>query len=108
MAVRTLTHTLTLPDGTGIEGVEVEAVIMPKPGFNASTKAELLRVTAVTNSSGVWTLSLLPNAEITPAGTYYRITENIPADLGGMKVVSVLMPNANSNLYDILLEAGEI
>jgi hypothetical protein len=63
------------PDNTPL----VNGEILVWLGYDAATTAtpttvlESRRIRAVTDSNGFWTLNLVPNLLITPAGTYYVV-----------------------------------
>lgn len=81
MATATITNTITTPGGTAVGGVRVTAALEPVPGFRTSDSVELAdTVETYSNASGVWSLTLEKNADITPANTYYRIVEHVPVN----------------------------
>lgn len=82
----TLTNTILDAGGSPVSGVVVRATLMPGPGFTAAGEEISGAASTTTNGSGVWSLVLVRNTTMTPAGTYYRIQELIPEASGGARV----------------------
>lgn len=96
------------PDGEPIAGATVTVTLVAGPnstypGFTAGATIEGV-ATLVTDALGAWFVDLVPNEDITPAGTYYRIVESpkstgqrypytvsVPADGGPYNVLNVLV-----------------
>ena len=87
MATSTITNTITGPTGTVQAGVRVVCRLMPTAGFRISDSTEVARVVeTTTDGSGVWSLVLQENSDITPGNTWYEVTEYIPNVSGGTRV----------------------
>lgn len=76
----TVTNTIKLPDGSTPTNAAVEIELVASAtgraaGWVTATDATLLSVARPTVTAGAWTASLTPNADITPSGTVYKITE---------------------------------
>ena len=85
MATSVITGTIQDPTGTALANVKVNAVLRPRPAFVTATGVELAAtVSTTTNASGVYTFTLTRTADITPADSYYEITEYIPDIYGGV------------------------
>lgn len=93
-------HTLTAPGGNALTGrsVMVTLVSGATGGFVGSTTEVISRSLAVTDSTGVWSVTLTPNAEINPAGSYYTVTQAgetlafvVPAGVGPFWVKDLLV-----------------
>lgn len=79
MSTATITNTVRDSAGTALAGVPVTIRLMPAGGFRTSDSAELAKtLNTVTNASGVWSVALERNEDISPAGTYYQALEKIP------------------------------
>lgn len=90
MATSTITGTITDPTGVAVAGARVVCRLMPTGAFRAATGSEVARVVSTTtNASGVYTLTLEENAGITPANTWYELTEYIPDANGGTRVWNI-------------------
>jgi hypothetical protein len=82
VATSTITGIIKDASGTGIQGVTITARLRPA-GFRTSDYAELVDKSTTTDVNGAWSLSLERNADISPAGTYYEIEEQVPSSSGG-------------------------
>lgn len=108
MPTNSITNTILAPDGqTPLGGVTVTAVLMPSAGFNivSTSHPEIARKTStVTSTDGSYAVHITPNPQITPDGTWWEITEEIPVDQGGSAVYSCITPNlapgADVSVYD--------
>lgn len=90
MPVSTITGTIKDPAGGAVASVPVICRLMPTGGFRTADGTEVAReVRTTTNAGGVYTLVIERNAGITPANTYYEVTELIPAVNGGPKVWNI-------------------
>lgn len=105
MATSTITNTITTLDGTtAVAGVPVIVRLMPVGGWVTATGAEVAReYRTVTDASGVWTLTLTESASITPANTYYEVTELIPRAYGGPRKCNISVGAPNQTLYAALI-----
>jgi hypothetical protein len=76
----TVTNTIKLPDGStpSYAAVVIELVASTSSraaGWIAANDTTILSVARPTVTAGTWTASLTPNADITPSGTVYKVTE---------------------------------
>lgn len=76
----TVTNTIKLPDGTApsYAAVVIELVASTTSraaGWITANDTTILSVARPTVTAGAWTASLTPNADITPSGTVYKVTE---------------------------------
>lgn len=76
----TVTNTIKLPDGTApsYAAVVIELVASTTSraaGWITANDTTILSVARPTVTAGAWTASLTPNANITPSGTVYKVTE---------------------------------
>ena len=95
------------PSGTGIANLEISAELVHPSvshlSFNISAIVERVE-TATTNSSGSWTLSLMPNDKIYPTGSFYmfrffsgnsykeiRANEGLAQDFNNLRTVKPLI-----------------
>jgi len=70
-------NTVVDPTGAVIAGVNITVQLYTgstMPGF-ANGQAINAPISTITNGSGVWSLTLTPNSLISPANTYYLVTE---------------------------------
>lgn len=80
MSTGVLSNTILDPSGTALSGVTVTARLKPYGGFRSDTATEVTSAEQTTSdSNGAWSLTLEYNSNITPAGTYWEVTEDIPA-----------------------------
>lgn len=97
-----------LVDGAG-QPLPAHAVtahlVSPAGAFYGDGTAEVIGVTAVTTGrDGSWELSLKPNVEVTPAGTYYTITERGTAGRTLTHTAAVPVSGAPVWLADIVVD----
>lgn len=76
----TVANTIKLPDGTtpSYAAVVIELVASTTSraaGWITASDTTILSVARPTVTAGAWTASLTPNADITPSGTVYKVTE---------------------------------
>ena len=76
----TVTNTIKLPDGTApsYAAVVIELVASTTSraaGWITASDTTILSVARPTVTAGAWSASLTPNADITPSGTVYKVTE---------------------------------
>lgn len=82
MAAVNITNTLKDPSGTAVSGATITAKLMPCGGFRSDNSEVTPIETTTSDGSGNWTLSLERNDQITPANTYYEITEDMGSTQG--------------------------
>ncbi len=86
MATSTITNTVTDASGVAVANTPVVVSLYPKGAFRISDGSEVAPVVlTTTNASGVWTLALERNSNISPANSYYVAEEQIPASRGGAR-----------------------
>jgi len=76
----TVTNTVVLPDGTPPAQCTVTVDLVGSttrriPGWVTATGDTILSVSQPVATNGTWSIDLVPNADITPTGTVYRVTE---------------------------------
>lgn len=86
-------NTILGPNALPVPGVKVEILLMPTAGFRTyDDETEVARqMNLVSNALGYWETPLELNTNITPALTYYRVTELIPEASGGRRVWNILV-----------------
>lgn len=101
MATVTVTNTITDDSGQPVKGAQVLISLVTaattQPGYTTSSTIEGTLV-VYTDATGTWSANLTPNSSITPANTYYRVTENnywqstivVPASGGPYQISAVL------------------
>lgn len=96
MATSTMENTVLDINGVAVAGCEVTIDLIPGPGFKVDTGTEIApRVAALTDVTGKWSIALERTANITPAGSYYRVKEQIPKARGGPKTWYFTVPTAS-------------
>jgi hypothetical protein len=100
MATSTISNTCTDPSGVAVASVTVKATLVPAlRAFRTGPATEVAAVVStVSNGSGAWSLVLERNADITPAGTYYIVEEQIPAASGGPRFYEILVGASDQTL----------
>lgn len=83
----TIQNTELLPDGTPVGGVLVEVRIYgPTPAaMSSGTNSVVGTAWTRSNSSGYWSMDLIPNSLIEPEGTCYIFTRTYPPTVTGME-----------------------
>ena len=76
----TVTNTIRLPGGIAPTSAAVEIELVASTtakaaGWVTATDVTILATYRPTVTSGAWTADLTPNADITPSGTVYKVTE---------------------------------
>lgn len=104
MATSTISNTLEDPSGGDVEGIAVTVTLMPTAGFRVSDAVEVARtVSTTTDVNGAWSLALERNSNITPANTYYRVVEEIPASQGGRRTWNIQVGASNQTVSAALV-----
>lgn len=75
-------NTLKRPDQTMIADAKVEITLVAgaghAPGFVSGSDETILSVySTLTDANGRWEVDLVPNSDITPDNTYYRVVERV-------------------------------
>lgn len=78
----TVTNTVKLPDGSTPDRVDVVIELVASTtgraaGWITATDVTLEATVRPTVTNGAWTASLTPNADITPSGSVYKVTEYV-------------------------------
>lgn len=104
MATSTISNTIEDPSGGDVEGIAVTVTLMPTAGFRVSDAVEVARtVSTTTDTNGAWSLALERNSNITPANTYYRVVEEIPASQGGRRTWNIQVGASNQTVSAALV-----
>lgn len=103
MALSNITNLLTDLNGTPIAAVRVIARLIPG-GFRIAEGSEIASQDETTSDAGGnWSIALERNANISPAGTYYEIEEQIPDLNGGPRIYPVSVGATNQTLQAALV-----
>lgn len=103
MATGTITNTIKDPSGNAIASVIVTFTLKPGPGFRISDGTEIAEITTATsNSSGVYTINLEQNANITPTNSYYEVNEAVPQSLGGPNIWTIQVQSGTHTVLESL------
>jgi hypothetical protein len=104
----TVTNTIKLPGGTAPARARVEIRLLAAEGETAdeagwitATDVTVLSLTQPTVTAGVWSADLVPNANITPAGTVYRVDEFVGRD---RYTHFISVGSGGGNLADLLTD----
>ena len=78
----TVTNTVKLPDGSTPDRVDVVIELVASTtgraaGWVTATDVTLEATVRLSVTNGAWTASLTPNADITPSGSVYKVTEYV-------------------------------
>ncbi len=104
MATSVISGTIQDSSGTALANVQVTAVLRPRPAFVTATGVELSSIlSTVTDASGVWSLTLTEQADITPANSYYEITERISERYGGAVTHRISVGANNTTVFASLV-----
>ncbi len=105
MATTTVSGVIHDPSGTGIEGVTVNARLVPF-GWTGTVGIAQLETTT-TSASGAYSLTLERNSDILPAGTWYEIEEQIPTSAGGPRIFTISVKSSSSSVYGSLVTPSQ-
>ncbi|MGH7432352.1 MAG: hypothetical protein ACREJL_01225, partial [Candidatus Methylomirabilales bacterium] len=104
MATSTITNTIRDLNGDPVSGVSVIARLRPGPGFRVSDGAELVpEETTTSDVNGAWTLTLERNLDITPAGSWYEIEEDLTIPRGQPRIWAINVGTINASLAAALV-----
>lgn len=96
MATSAITNTLVDAAGTPVSGVTVRAQLVPSVAFASDGTSEIIRTASTTSDAdGAWSLDLTRQDDITPAGSWWVISE-------GSTTHTITVPAADSTLFDAL------
>lgn len=91
MSETTIFNTITDVSGNPLKGVTVSAALI-RPAFYGETG--IVDTHSVkSDANGYWELQLVPNTQISPLGTYYKISE------GARTKWSVIVPSSVSSIH---------
>jgi hypothetical protein len=108
VATSTISNTVKDSSGTVIASVPVQVRLMPSGGFRTADFTEVARlVSTTTNSSGFWSLLLERNSTITPANSWYEVTEFVPESAGGKRVWNIAVGASDQNLLASLVTPAQ-
>lgn len=86
MATSTISNTVKDPTGAVVADAKIIIRLAPCGGFRVTEGTEVAqRYETVTDTNGLWSITLERNSNITPANTYYEVEEQIPLSRGGSK-----------------------
>lgn len=80
----TVFNNIVTPDGEPVSGAKVEVALLWNKNVQMVAKHDaesvmlMGRYATVANSQGHWEVDLVPNDEISPAGSVYKVTERTP------------------------------
>lgn len=102
----TVTNTIKLPDGTAPTHASVTIELVASAtgraaGWVTATDVTILSKVRPTVTDGAWTASLTPNADITPSGTVYKITEAADRQ---QYVHYIEVGSAGGSVFDLLVD----
>ncbi len=105
----TVTNTVKLPDGSTPDRVDVVIELVASTtgkaaGWITATDVTLEAVTRPTVTNGAWTASLTPNADITPSGSVYKVTEYVDKT---RYTHYISVGSGGGTLFDLLTEAPD-
>jgi hypothetical protein len=108
LATSRITNTIKDPSGTAIASVPVQVRLMPAAGFRISDFTEVARLDATTtDSTGFWSLDLERNSNITPANSWYEVTEQVPDSAGGKRVWFIAVGDSDQSLLASLVTPAQ-
>lgn len=104
MATSTITHTVTGPTGTALEGVPIIIRLVPRGAFRTADGTEVAPVyETTTNASGVWSATLERNSGISPANSFYEVEQQLTKAQGGPRKYTFQVGASNATLYASLV-----
>lgn len=109
MATSVVSNTITSPDGTPVANVPVVITLVPAGAFridNSFDMAPIDQAVITSNGGGNWTATLEQNANLSPAGSYYLVNEQVPAAAGGPRWWAIVVPATNVTLKAALKPAS--
>jgi hypothetical protein len=104
VATSVISSRISDPAGTGIPNVLVKCRLYPRPAYATSTGYELAAtLETTTESDGDYSFTLTETADITPAESYYVITEHIPERYGGQVKHVIQVGAADATVLESLV-----
>lgn len=103
----TVTNTVKLPDGSTPDRVDVVIELVASTtgraaGWITATDVTLEATVRPTVTNGAWTASLTPNADITPSGSVYKVTEYVDKT---RYTHYIEVGSGGGSLFDLLTDA---
>lgn len=103
----TVTNTVKLPDGSTPNRVDVVIELVASTtgkaaGWITATDVTLEATVRPTVTNGAWTASLTPNADITPSGSVYKVTEYVDKT---RYTHYIEVGSGGGSLFDLLTDA---
>lgn len=103
----TVTNTVKLPDGSTPDRVDVVVELVASTtsraaGWITASDVTLEAVVRPTVTNSAWTASLTPNADITPSGSVYKVTEYVDKT---RYIHYITVGSGGGSLFDLLTDA---
>jgi hypothetical protein len=100
VATTSITSEINDPTGASIASVKVTVKLHPRPSYETATGVEIpYSYETTTDQNGQYTLTLTRTADISPAGSYYIVTEHITDRYGGPVKHTIQVGASNTTLY---------
>lgn len=100
----TISNTIKDLNGTAIAGVSVDILLKPQGAFRIDDNTEIApKETVVTDVNGTWSINLERTSNISPANSYYSVTEKIPVANGGPATWAIQVGATNQALQAVLI-----
>jgi hypothetical protein len=104
VATSIITGNITNASGTALANVAVKVRLLPRPAYKTSTGAELSpTIEFTTDASGNYAMTLERTADITPANSFYEVTEYIPTRYGGAVKHIIQVGSSNTTVLASLV-----
>lgn len=102
----TVTNTVKLPDGSTPDRVDVVIELVASTtgraaGWITATDVTLEATVRPTVTAGAWSASLTPNADITPSGSVYKVTEYVDKT---RYIHYIEVDSDGGSLFDLLVD----
>lgn len=103
----TVTNTVKLPDGSTPDRVDVVIELVASTtgkaaGWITASDVTIEATVRPTVTNGAWTASLTPNADITPSGSVYKVTEYVDKT---RYTHYITVGSGGGSLFDLLVDA---
>src|SRR5438067_1038775 len=92
VTTRVVTGVVQDASGTPRSAVKVQAVLSQAADITGSAEITAAPVTTTTGADGSYQLSLYANADLSPAGTYYTVTEDPGSPTPA--IFTIIVPNS--------------
>lgn len=104
MATSTISNTVTDANGVAVADCPVTIRLIPRGAFRIDTNTEIAPVVhTTTDATGLWSVTLEENANITPANSYYEVEESIPTRRGAPRKYTFEVGASNASLLASLV-----